>query len=36
MNSNSLSENPKGLGRPMYQLKLNIIKFHKTLDCLEN
>ena len=34
LNSNSLSEHPKGLGRPMYQLKLNIIKFYKNFRSL--
>ena len=34
MNSNSLSEHPKGLGRPIYQLKLNIIKSQKTFRLL--
>ena len=34
MNSNSLSEHPQGLGRPMYQLKPNIIKSHKNFRSL--
>ena len=34
MNSNGLSEHPKGLGRPMYQLKLNIIKSNKNFTLL--
>ena len=34
MNSNSLFEHPRGLGRAMYQLKLNIVKCHKIFRSL--
>ena len=34
MNSNSLFEHPKGLGRPMHQLNPNIIKSHKNFRLL--
>ena len=34
MNSNNLFEHPKGLGRPVYQLKLNILQFHKNFGLL--
>ena len=34
MSSNGLSVHPKGLGKPMYQLQLNIIKFHKDFRLL--
>ena len=34
INSNILSESPKGLERSVYQLKLNIIQFHTNFRSL--